>query len=125
MQKIFLQSGAMLGALGVILGAFGAHAFKALLEANGRTETFDTAVKYQFYHAIALILLSILINQWGESKLLTWAGYAFLMGVCIFSGSLYAICFTGIKAFGAIAPIGGLGMIIGWILLFGRAISMP
>jgi uncharacterized membrane protein YgdD (TMEM256/DUF423 family) len=117
MQKFFLQSGALLGAISVALGAFGAHAFKTMLTASNRLETYDTAVKYQFYHAIALVLVGILMNTI-TSKSMTYAGYAFLFGVIIFSGSLYLICFTGITKFGATAPIGGLLMMAGWLLLF-------
>lgn len=117
MNKFFLQAGALLGALGVALGAFGAHALKDRLTASGRMETFETAVKYQFYHALALVLIGLLAKEI-ISKNLTYSGYCFLGGTLIFSGSLYLICFTGIKTFGAIAPIGGTLMIAGWLLLF-------
>ena len=119
MSKLFIQSGAILGAIAVSLGAFGAHALKKSLEASGRFDTFETAVKYQFYHALALVLIGMLVqNMPVNAKILSYSGYSFLVGVLIFSGSLYAICFTGITKFGAIAPIGGLALIIGWILLF-------
>ena len=117
MNKLFLQAGAILGAIGVMLGAFGAHAFKDKLTASGRMETFETAVKYQFYHALALVLVGFLTKEI-ISRNLAYSGYCFLAGTLIFSGSLYLICFTGIKTFGAIAPIGGLLMIAGWLLLF-------
>ena len=121
MHKIFLQSGAILGFLGVALGAFGAHAFRAMLELSKRSDTFETAVKYQFYHALALVAIGILLQLPAttavSAKYYSWAGYAYLSGVLIFSGSLYAICFTGITKFGAIAPIGGLLMLAGWALL--------
>lgn len=120
LTKFFLQAGALLGALGVAVGAFGAHAFKPTLEASGRMDTFETAVKYQFYHALALVLISLLLQNAAinSAKWYQWAGYSFLGGVIVFSGSLYTICFTGIKAFGAVAPIGGTLMIVGWVLLF-------
>lgn len=122
MNKFFLQSGAILGALGVMLGAFGAHALKETLQASGRFETYETAVRYQFYHALALVLIGILLSNTNmtatSGKWYTWAGYAMLVGSVIFSGSLYTICFTGIKAFGAVAPIGGTALVIGWLLLF-------
>jgi len=119
-NKFFLQAGAIMGAIGVVLGAFGAHAFKPMLEASGRMDTFETAVKYQFYHALGLVLISILLQNASvaAAKWYNWAGYGMLAGVIIFSGALYTICFTGIKAFGAVAPIGGTLMIIGWALLF-------
>ncbi len=118
-MKFFIQAGALFGALAVTLGAFGAHALKASLEASNRLDTFETAVKYQFYHALALVLVGFMLRGQGEeaSKWLGWSGYSFIGGILIFSGSLYAICFTGITKFGATAPIGGLLMILGWILL--------
>lgn len=121
-----IQAGALLGVLAVSLGAFGAHALKASLEASGRGDTFETAVRYQFYHALALVLVGALMRHAGveAGRWLGWSGYAFTAGVLIFSGSLYAICFTGITKFGAIAPIGGLLMVAGWILLFFAASRM-
>jgi len=126
MHKFFLQSGAILGLLAVALGAFGAHALRASLEAVGRADTFETAVKYQFYHALALVAIGILLQlpatTADAARTYGWAGYAFLIGVLIFSGSLYALCFTGITKFGAVAPIGGLALIAGWaLLLWGAA----
>lgn len=114
-----IQAGALLGALAVALGAFGAHALRASLEAAGRADTFETAVKYQFYHAIMLVVIGLLMQRAGDEAVrwLGWSGYAFMGGVLIFSGSLYTICFTGITKFGAVAPIGGLLLIVGWILL--------
>lgn len=119
-MKFMLQAGALLGTIAVALGAFGAHALKGTLEASGRVETFETAVKYQFYHAIALVLIGVLLSRAeGDAiKWLNWSGYSFAIGVIIFSGSLYTICFTGITKFGAVAPIGGVLMIVGWVLLF-------
>jgi len=119
-NKLFLQAGAILGALGVVIGAFGAHALKAKLVQTGSADTFETAVKYQFYHALALVLIAILLQNASviAAKWYNWAGYTMLAGVIIFSGALYTICFTGIKTFGAVAPIGGTLMIVGWALLF-------
>lgn len=118
-MKFFIQAGALFGALAVALGAFGAHALKAMLTASNRTDTFETAVKYQFYHALALVVVGLLMKGGDQNvqKLLNWSGYAFIGGILIFSGSLYAICFTGITKFGATAPIGGLLMILGWVLV--------
>jgi uncharacterized membrane protein YgdD (TMEM256/DUF423 family) len=117
MNKLFLQAGSLLALFGVALGAFGAHALEKMLETSGRTATFETAVKYQFYHAIGLILIGILSKEFTD-KWLTYSGFAMLFGVLVFSGVLYAICFTGIKAFGAVAPIGGSLLIVAWGLLF-------
>ncbi|WP_420146867.1 DUF423 domain-containing protein [Spirosoma sp.] len=120
-MKFFIQSGAVLGLLGVAVGAFGAHALRAMLEASGRTATFETAVKYQFYHALALVLVGVLMHVFGSNptliKLLSWSGYSFLGGVIIFSGSLYVLCLTGVTWLGAITPLGGLAMIAGWALM--------
>jgi uncharacterized membrane protein YgdD (TMEM256/DUF423 family) len=116
MQKLFLISGAILAGLGVAIGAFGAHALKALLEATNRTDTFETAVRYQFYHALALLVVGLLLFRL-NSKLIQYAGNLMLAGTIVFSGSLYILCLTGTRWWGAITPIGGVLMIAGWILL--------
>jgi uncharacterized membrane protein YgdD (TMEM256/DUF423 family) len=117
MNKFFILAGSITGALGVTLGAFGAHALKNFLESSGRLETYETAVKYMFYHALALILVGILSKEFPVAALNN-AGWAFLIGIVIFSGSLFLLCATGIKILGAITPIGGVAMIAGWLLLF-------
>lgn len=120
-MKFFIQSGALLGLLGVALGAFGAHALRTFLTAANRLDTFETAVRYQFYHALALVLVGLLMQSFGTNpatvKLLGWAGNSFLIGTLIFSGSLYLLCFTGITWLGAITPLGGVALIAGWALL--------
>ena len=116
MHKLFLITGSILGGLAVMIGAFGAHALKETLEANGRTETFETAVKYQFYHALALILLGTIMMNLKHSYL-SYSGYSFIAGVIVFSGSLFLLCLTGITKFGMITPIGGLFLIAGWFFL--------
>ncbi len=119
MHKLFLILGSTFGGLAVMIGAFGAHALKDLLESGGRTETFETAVKYQFYHALALVLLGILMMNI-KHNYYNYAGYSFTLGTIIFSGSLYILCLTGITKFGMITPIGGLFLVAGWaLLLFG------
>ena len=116
MAKLFLVIGSILGGTGVMIGAFGAHALKNLLESSGRMETFETAVKYQFYHALALILLGILMSN-NHHSFYQYSGYSFTLGTFIFSGSLYILCLSGITKFGMITPIGGLLMIAGWVFL--------
>ena len=101
-----------------MIGAFGAHALKSKLLANGRLDVFETAVKYQFYHSLALILLGILILLKFESKLMDYAGYSFIAGIFIFSGSLYILCLTNVGKWGAVTPFGGLFLIAGWLLMF-------
>lgn len=118
MHKLFIVAGSILGALGVTIGAFGAHALQKLLTQHGRQETFETAVKYHFYHALALILTGIIIShKAGEYKTLNWSGYCFIAGVLIFSGSLYILCLSGNTWWGRVTPIGGLFFIAGWVLL--------
>lgn len=115
-HKLIIIIGSISGALSVILGAFGAHAFKDSLTASGRLDTFETAVKYQMYHSLALVLLGVLMLHF-QHKFLGYASYSFLVGIVIFSGSLYLLCATGITKLGAITPIGGIFLIAAWILL--------
>ena len=117
MNKLFLKTGAILAGLSIALGAFGAHAFKNILELSNNTETYETSARYQMYGALTLIMLGILTDKIPH-KYLTWAGYCFIVGTIIFSGSLYLICATGVKMWGAVAPIGGTSLMAGWILFF-------
>ncbi|EAY26130.1 DUF423 domain-containing protein [Microscilla marina] len=117
MHKFFLMAGALLGGLSVAIGAFGAHALKKVLEQNNYTEVFETGVRYQFFHAVALCIVGILILQMPH-KYLTYAGYSFIIGTVIFSGTLYVLSLTGIRWLGAITPLGGTAFIVGWIFLF-------
>lgn len=117
MQKLFLLSGSALGALGVMIGAFGAHKLKNYLLQIGRLDVFETAVKYQFYHAFALLVLGLLMFKI-QAKSLDYAGLSFIAGTIIFSGSLYILCMTNVGKWGAVTPIGGTFMIAGWVLLF-------
>jgi len=114
-SKLIIIIGSISGAISVILGAFGAHALKDSLTASNRLETYETAVKYQMYHSLALILLGILMLHF-QHKFLNYASYSFIIGIIIFSGSLYALCASGISKLGAITPIGGLFLIVAWIL---------
>jgi len=115
-HKGILITGALLGALGVMIGAFGAHGLASLLAANGRAATFETAVKYHLYHALALLLTGSLYFHI-PAKPLRLAGLFFFIGIIIFSGSLYILCLTNIAWLGAITPIGGLFLIAGWLSL--------
>ena len=116
MNKFFLQTGAILAALSVAIGAFGAHVFKASLEAMGRTDTFETAARYQMYGAIGLLIIGILSNTF-KHAFIRYAGNALLVGTIIFAGALYMICATGVTMWGAVAPIGGTCLIVGWVLV--------
>jgi uncharacterized membrane protein YgdD (TMEM256/DUF423 family) len=117
MNTFFLKTASIIGALSVALGAFGAHALKPMLMASNRLETYETAIKYMFYHALALLLVGV-INKDFSGKWLQYSGNSFILGTLIFSGSLLVLCFSGIKILGAIAPIGGTLLILGWVFLF-------
>ncbi|PYF04319.1 DUF423 domain-containing protein [Ureibacillus chungkukjangi] len=119
-MNVLLVIGAILAFLGVVLGAFGAHALKEKFPEPRYEQIWNTAVQYQMYHALGLILLGILSMDalLGNSGLLSWAGYLMLAGVVFFSGSLYVLSVTGVKKLGAITPIGGLLFLVAWILLF-------
>jgi uncharacterized membrane protein YgdD (TMEM256/DUF423 family) len=119
-SKQLLLTGAVLGFLSVALGAFGAHALKATLTANGRVETFETAVRYQFFHAIAFLFAGLWVGQ------NTWAGgYAWLAGVILFSGSLYVLSITNSTALPVVlaTPLGGVFFLIGWGMLIYSLLS--
>ena len=117
MDKISILIGSILGALGVVLGAFGAHAFKNILEQHQRIPTYETAVKYHFFHALALILLGILVDKY-PGRLMNYSMWSFILGIVLFSGSLYILSLSGNSKWGAVAPFGGICLILGWILLF-------
>jgi len=114
-QKTLL-AGAILGVLGVALGAFGAHALKPMLVTSGRLETFELAVRYEFYHALAMLLVGVL-QQSQATSYFKAASIFFLSGIILFSGSLYSLCFSGITALGMITPFGGIFLILGWVFL--------
>jgi uncharacterized membrane protein YgdD (TMEM256/DUF423 family) len=116
MNKKFITTGAIMGALSVILGAFGAHALKEMVSPE-HLVTFETGVRYQFYHAFALLAVGILYKEY-PNKLLQWAGNFFIAGTVLFSGSLYILTtMPQMKWAGPVTPLGGLCFIIGWILL--------
>lgn len=115
----WIRLGAILGGVGVIAGAFGAHGLEGVLD--GRSfENFETAARYQMYHAPALLAVGLLALHGRSGTALSIAGWSFLLGVLIFSGTLYALAFTGIRWLGAITPIGGVALIVGW---FGLAVA--
>jgi uncharacterized membrane protein YgdD (TMEM256/DUF423 family) len=117
MDRIFTIIAAVLGLLAVALGAFGSHGLAAHFEANPDLEpTYQTAARYHMYHALALLAVAWAITRW-PGPLLHWSGWLLLAGVVIFSGSLYLLSLTGVRWLGAIAPIGGVSLIIGWALL--------
>lgn len=107
--------GAVHGGLSVACGAFAAHGLAGRLSPDALA-TFETAARYQMYHALALLAVGILSVR-GESPLLNWAGWSFMAGIVLFSGSLYVLALTGQTWLGAITPIGGVGFLAGWVLL--------
>jgi len=115
-QRTTLLFGASFGCAAVLIGAFGAHALKETLSATGRVDTFELAVKYQFYHALALLLTGLLMGQFNP-KFLRHSATSFSLGILFFSGSLYILSLTGQKILGAVTPIGGLLFILGWVFL--------
>ncbi|GAB4248635.1 MAG: DUF423 domain-containing protein [Ekhidna sp.] len=117
MHKLFLQFAAASGVVAVALGAFGAHALKEKLTQSGYLDTYQTAVSYQFYHTLALLGIGLIAMKYPSSAI-NYAGYGMIAGILIFSGSLYVLCFSGIKWLGAVTPIGGLAFILGWVMLF-------
>ncbi|MEX1238259.1 MAG: DUF423 domain-containing protein [Cyclobacteriaceae bacterium] len=115
-QRVTFTTGIVLAGLAVAIGAFGAHALRPLLEQNARTETFELAVRYQFYHSFAILFSGVLMFNF-PSRHLGRGAICFAAGIIIFSGSLYTLSLTGIRALGAITPAGGVLFIAGWLLL--------
>jgi len=117
MQKFILIAGLIMAGLAVGIGAFGAHGLKSALkeavDSEYRLAIFETGVRYHFYHALGIVLIGILMFRI-QSPLLGQAGIALLVGILIFSVSLYILCITNIRWLGAITPIGGVAFLIGW-----------
>lgn len=114
-MRVFFALGALFGGLAVGLGAFGAHALRVTLSAQDLA-TFEVGVRYQMYHALALFAVAWATTQW-DSALVAAAGWAFVAGIVIFSGSLYLLVLTGPRWLGAVTPIGGVAFLVGWGLL--------
>ncbi len=123
-QRLCLIAAGLLGATAVALGAFHAHGMAEMLAAAGlsgellqrRLDNMETGVRYQSFHALALLGLAALLHQ-TQSRLLGWVAAGFVVGTVLFSGSLYAIVFTGRTWFGMVAPLGGLTLIVSWAAL--------
>lgn len=114
MSRKYVGIGAILLLLSVAIGAFGAHALKEVL--GDHTATYETGVQYHMVHAIGIILIAFAAGQWGESSKLLWAARLMIVGIILFSGSLYVLSITGIGVLGAITPLGGVAFIIAWFL---------
>lgn len=128
MHRGFLKTAALIGALSVALGAFAAHSLKEMVSEYA-LGIFETAVRYQFYHVFALLGVGILY-AYGHKKSLRWSGIFFIIGMILFSGSLYLLTWiktadiTGMNWVGPITPLGGLCFIIGWLLLLAGIFRM-
>jgi uncharacterized membrane protein YgdD (TMEM256/DUF423 family) len=115
MDRLFFVIGSLSAFLGVALGAFGAHALKARLGAD-MLGTFEVGVRYQMYHALALLAVGWAHTRW-PGTMLAASGWLFVAGTLLFSGSLYGLSLTGVRWLGAITPIGGLALLAGWLCL--------
>lgn len=117
-MPFFIIAGAVNAFLAVAFGAFGAHALKEKLSEK-YLAIWETAVQYQMYHAIGIIVIGILMSTSiiGNVSQLSWAGYLMLAGIVIFSGSLYVLSLSGIGVLGAITPIGGVAFLAAWVLV--------
>ncbi len=116
MERTFFLIASLLGTLSVALGAFGAHGLRGRIE-ESLLANYQTGVSYMFYHMLALFVVVWAIGRWPASSLPVWAGWLFIVGIVIFSGSLFVMAFTGLRWLGAITPIGGVAFIAGWLLL--------
>ena len=115
MDKTFMFAAALFGALGVGIGAFGAHGLRGRLTPE-MLAVFETGVRYHMYHALALLLTAVLMTR-VDGRAMTIAGWSFMAGILLFSGSLYALALSGISTLGAITPLGGVAFLVGWISL--------
>lgn len=124
MGKTLLSLASLSGLLAVILGAFGAHGLEGKLDER-MLNAYHTAVQYQFYHTLALFLVSLLLLKYHRSRVLAVAGSAFLVGIVLFCGSLYLMALGGPKWIGPITPLGGVSFMVGWVSLFWFARQLP
>jgi uncharacterized membrane protein YgdD (TMEM256/DUF423 family) len=121
-RKVFAL-GSLLAGLGVMLGAFGAHALENRLPAD-LLAVFETGVRYQMYHAVGLMILAMAIHRWPDRRLVTPAWMLFA-GTAVFSGTLVTLALTGLRWLGAVTPVGGVMLIAGWLLVAWRLVRGP
>jgi uncharacterized membrane protein YgdD (TMEM256/DUF423 family) len=115
MHRLFFGLGSVSGIIAVAAGAFGAHALRARLSPE-LLAVFETAARYQMYHALGLLAVAWAVTRW-PGALPHWAGWFFVAGTLLFSGSLYALALTGARWLGAITPLGGAAFLAGWVCL--------
>jgi uncharacterized membrane protein YgdD (TMEM256/DUF423 family) len=116
MAKIFLMAASISGFLAVAIGAFGAHGLKQKISEE-MMAVYQTGVQYHFYHTLALLGVGILLQQFPQSLALKVSGWGMLLGMLVFSGSLYLLVLSGTRWLGAITPIGGLALLVAWLAL--------
>jgi uncharacterized membrane protein YgdD (TMEM256/DUF423 family) len=121
MVRVWIAVAGINGLISVAAGAFGAHALRDRLEPR-MLEVFEVGVRYQMYHALALLATAWLMSM-TPSRAASAAAWCFLIGIVIFSGSLYVLSLTGIRSFGAVTPVGGVLFIVGWLLMVIAALS--
>jgi uncharacterized membrane protein YgdD (TMEM256/DUF423 family) len=114
-DRLFFLLGSLSALVSVAAGAFGAHALRARL-APDLLAVFETAARYQMYHALALLAVAWAVGRW-PGPLVAWAGWLFVAGTLLFSGSLYALALSGVRWLGAITPLGGVCFLAGWLCL--------
>jgi uncharacterized membrane protein YgdD (TMEM256/DUF423 family) len=123
MDRLFFVLGSLSGLISVAAGAFGAHALRPRL-APEFLSAFETAASYQMYHALALLAAAWAASRWPGKKS-KWAGWCFVVGTLLFSGSLYMLALTGTRWLGAITPLGGTAFMAGWLCLAWSALTRP
>jgi uncharacterized membrane protein YgdD (TMEM256/DUF423 family) len=121
-MKLFILLGGLNAFIAVALGAFGAHGLEGKLSER-MLEVWKTGVTYHMFHAMGLILIGLLVSKFPSASSFTTAGWVMLVGIILFSGSLYALSTTGIKVFGPITPIGGLAFLIAWVFVMIGAVK--
>ncbi len=124
MFKLFLMLASINGFLAVSLGAFGAHILKDRLSPE-MLNAFQTGVQYHMYHTLALLGVSLLATSFPNATLLRASGWLFMLGIVLFSGSLYALSISGVRWLGAITPLGGVALLLAWGSLIWFAASLP
>ena len=121
-MKVFIILGALNALLSVALGAFGAHGLEKIVEPK-YMEIWKTGVQYQMFHATGLLIIGVLLGKFPVSGLLTWSGWLMLIGIILFSGSLYVLTVTKIGVLGAVTPFGGVAFLVAWALLITAAVK--
>ncbi|MBP0724996.1 DUF423 domain-containing protein [Bacillus sp. RG28] len=115
-MKVFLVLGCLFAFLSIAIGAFGAHGLEGKISAHS-LQIYKTGVQYQMFQTAGIFLVALLLDKFGSSTTLTWAGWLMVLGIVLFSGSLYALSVTNVKIIGAITPIGGVLFLVSWVLV--------